>query len=128
MKSGPSAPKEIDDYIAGFPEHIQRKLQEIRTVAREVAPDAEEAIKYGMPTLVLNGCLIHFAAFKKHIGVYPVPREHEEFREELAAYPGSKDGLSLKFDEPVPLDLIRRIVEFRVAESLARAALRKRQH
>jgi uncharacterized protein YdhG (YjbR/CyaY superfamily) len=76
----------MDDYIAGFPRDVRKKLEEIRKTIRNAAPKAEEAIKYQIPTFTLKGNLVHFAAFENHIGLYPAPREIEEFREELSAY------------------------------------------
>ncbi|MGQ9890131.1 MAG: iron chaperone [Aggregatilineales bacterium] len=84
MKTGSSVPQTIDDYIAGFPPDVQVILQKIRSVVRAAAPDAEEAIKYQMPTFVLRGNLVHFAAFKNHIGFYPTPNAIERFQKELA--------------------------------------------
>jgi uncharacterized protein YdhG (YjbR/CyaY superfamily) len=112
----------IDTYIAGFPPDIQERLQAVRAVIRETAPDAVERIAYGMPTYALHGNLVHFAAFKHHIGFYPTPTGIEAFTEELARYGSSKGAVRLPLDEPLPLDLIRRIVQHRVAENKAKAA------
>ncbi len=111
----------IDEYIAAFPEHIQALLQQVRATVHTAAPDAEEAISYGMPTFKLKGNLVHFAAFKKHIGFYPVPSGIEAFKQELAAYKGAKGSVQFPIDKPLPLDLISRIVTFRVAENLKAA-------
>jgi len=121
MKPGQEAPENIDEYIAGFPKEVQTLLEEVRRTIREAAPEAEEAIKYQIPTFVLNGNLVHFAAFKNHIGFYPAPRGIEEFKEELSAYKGAKGSVQFPFGEPVPYDLIRRIVIFRVSDNLERA-------
>src|SRR5439155_11537782 len=86
MKTG-STPKNTEEYIAGFPTDVQRILREIRSIIRTAAPDAEETIKYRMPTFVLHGNLVHFAAFEKHIGFYPTPSGIEAFKDELSAYP-----------------------------------------
>jgi uncharacterized protein YdhG (YjbR/CyaY superfamily) len=118
MKTSPAAPKDIDEYIAGFPEDVQEILQKIRMTIRKAAPEAEETIKYRMPTFTLNGNLVHFAAFKHHIGLYPVPRAIETFKEELSSYKGAKGSVQFPLDEPIPYDLISRIVEFRVANNL----------
>ena len=107
-------PKDIDEYISGFPPGVQKMLQQIRTTIHKAAPDAEEAISYQIPTFRLNGNLIHFAAYKQHIGLYPAPREHPDFKDELSAYAGGKGTVQFPLDRPVPLDLIRRIVRFRI--------------
>ena len=122
MAMNQPAPKDIDAYIAGFPREIQEILQKIRAIIREEAPGAEEAIKYQMPTFVLNGNLVHFAAFTNHIGFYPTPSGTETFREELSAYAGGKGSIRFPLDQPIPYDLIRRITAFRVAETQAKAA------
>jgi uncharacterized protein YdhG (YjbR/CyaY superfamily) len=116
----------IDEYIAGFSPDIQAILQEIRATVRAAAPDAEEAISYQMPTFRLKGNLVHFAAFKEHIGFYPTPSGTERFQQALAAYKGGKGSVRFPLDQPIPYDLIREIVEFRVAENLAKAAAKKR--
>lgn len=122
MKDSQAVPKDIDEYIAGFPEDIREILEQIRATVREAAPDARETIKYKMPTFTLNDNLVHFAVFKKHIGFYPAPRNVEEFRDELSAYDGAKSSVSFPFDKPIPFELIRRIVEFRVKGDLEKAA------
>ena len=119
-------PKDIDEYIARCPADVQEILQKIRAIVREAAPDATEAIKYQMPTFVLNGNLVHFAAFKNHIGFYPVPSGIEKFREELSAYEGGKGSVQFPLNQPMPYDLIRRIVEFRVEENRKKAAGKKK--
>jgi uncharacterized protein YdhG (YjbR/CyaY superfamily) len=115
------APKTIDEYIAGFPQDVQEILEQIRRTIREAAPDAEETIKYQMPTFTLKGNLVHFAAFKKHIGFYPVPTGIEAFRDELAVYEGGKGSVRFPLDQPIPNDLIGGIVRFRVKENSERA-------
>lgn len=115
MKDG--GPATIDEYILGFPEDIQRLLQEIREVIKQAAPGAEETIKYAIPTFTLNGNLVHFAAFKNHIGLYPAPGGIEAFKTELSAYKGAKGSIQFPLDKPMPLDLISRIVQFRVKEN-----------
>jgi uncharacterized protein YdhG (YjbR/CyaY superfamily) len=126
MKTDPTIPKDIDEYIAGFPKEVQDLLERIRTTIREAAPDAEEAIKYRMPTFTLKGNLVHFAAFKNHIGFYPAPRGIEAFQEELSAYEGAKGSVRFPLDKPIPYDLIGRIVKFRVQETLAAAEAKKK--
>jgi uncharacterized protein YdhG (YjbR/CyaY superfamily) len=127
MKTDPTAPQDIDEYIAGFPSDVQEKLEKIRMTIREAAPDAEEAIKYQIPTFVLKGNLVHFAAFKNHIGFYPAPRGIEEFKEELSAYEGAKGSVRFPLDQPIPFDLISRIVQFRVKDNLGKVALKKKK-
>ena len=121
VRTDQTAPKNIDEYIAGFPHEIQEILEKIRMTIREAAPDAEEAIKYQMPTFTLKGNLVHFAAFKKHIGFYPTPTGTEEFRKELSVYEGAKGSVRFPLDKPIPFDLISEIVKFRVKENLERA-------
>jgi uncharacterized protein YdhG (YjbR/CyaY superfamily) len=104
----------IDEYIAGFPKDIQKNLQAIRSAIRKAAPEAEEAIKYTIPTFVFKGNLVSFAAFKNHIGIYPVPRGVDGFKKELSKYEGSKSTLKIPFESPPPLTLISKIVKFRV--------------
>jgi uncharacterized protein YdhG (YjbR/CyaY superfamily) len=117
--------KNIDEYIAGFPEPIQKMLQQIRATVHKAAPKAEEDIKYAMPTFVQNGNLVHFAAFKNHIGFYPAPRALEEFKKELSAYKGSKGAVQFPLDKPLPLGLITRIVKYRVKQSLEKEKTKK---
>ena len=121
MKTEQAAPQDIDEYIASFPKGVQEILEKIRAIIRKAAPDAEEAIKYQMPTFILNGNLVHFAAFKKHIGFYPTPTGIDEFKEDLSAYKGAKGSVQFPLDQPIPFDLIGRIVKFRVKESLEKA-------
>lgn len=111
----------IDEYIAQFPEDIQTILMEIRSVIQDAAPQATEKISYQMPTFYFNGNLVHFAAFKSHIGFYPVPSGIEKFKEELAQFKGGKGSVQFPLDKPMPYDLIRRIVLFRLEENLKRA-------
>ena len=127
MRTDQAAPKNIDEYIAGFPDDVQEILQKIRMTIREAAPDAEETIKYRMPTFTLKGNLVHFAAFKKHIGFYPVPTGIGEFKNELSVYEGGKGSVRFPLDKPIPFGLISEIVEFRVKENLERAAARAKR-
>ena len=122
MSTTHTAPKNMDQYIAGFPQDVQEILEEIRITVRKAAPDAEETIKYGMPTFILKGNLVYFGAFKKHIGFYPpISSGSAEFRRDLAAYEGPKRSLIFPLDKPIPFDLIRQIVELRVKENLERS-------
>ena len=116
----------IDEYISGFPDDIQTLLQQIRVTIREAAPEAEEAIKYAMPTFVLNGNLVHFAAFKNHIGFYPVPSGIEAFKKELSVYKGAKGSVQFPLDQPMPLELITKIVKFRVSENMKKAKTKRK--
>jgi uncharacterized protein YdhG (YjbR/CyaY superfamily) len=127
MRTNQTAPKNIDEYIAGFPPNVQEILEKIRMTIRKAAPDAEETIKYQMPTFTLKGNLVHFAAFKKHIGFYPVPTGIEKFKKELAAYEQGKGSVQFPLDQPIPYGLISRIVKFRVKENLARPAAKGKQ-
>lgn len=118
MESSKPGFTSIDEYIATFPEDTQKILQEIRATIREAAPDAQEKIGYQMPTFTLNGNnLVHFAAFKKHMGFYPTPSGTQEFQDELSIYKTAKGSVQFPLDKPMPLDLIRRMVMFRVAEN-----------
>ena len=126
MKTAIGSPKNIDEYIAGFPRDVQQVLKQIRTTIKKVAPDAEEAIKYQIPTFVLNENLVHFAAFKNHIGFYPTPSSIEAFKDELFRYESAKGSVQFPIDEPMPLSLIAKIVKFRVKETRARSTAKKR--
>ena len=107
----------IDQYIEDFPPTIQKILASIRSTIQKTVPQAQEAIKYGIPTFVLGGNLIHFAAFKHHIGIYPGPVGIAAFEKELSRYQTSKGAIQLPLDEPIPLNLIKKIVEFRVQQT-----------
>jgi uncharacterized protein YdhG (YjbR/CyaY superfamily) len=111
----------IDEYIAGYPDNIQHLLQEMRTTIRQAAPEAEEAIKYGIPTFTLKGNLVHFGAFKNHIGFYPTPGGIAEFKEDLSVYDGDKGTIRFPIDKPLPLALISKMVKFRVHKNLEKA-------
>ncbi len=117
----------IDEYIANFPPDVQQRLQQMRTTIKAAAPGAQEKISYQMPTFYLHGNLVHFAAFMHHIGFYPVPSGIEAFQAELSNYKGAKGSVQFPFDQPLPLDLVRRIVEFRVAENLGNAAAKAKK-
>lgn len=121
MESKEIQPATIDEYIAGFPPDIQEILQKIRAIIHEAAPEVEEAMKYRMPTFMLNGNLVYFAAFKNHIGFYPIPTGIEAFKQELSAYEQGKGSVQFPFNRPIPYDLITRIVKFRVDENLKKA-------
>ncbi|MFN2278770.1 MAG: iron chaperone [Candidatus Promineifilaceae bacterium] len=108
----------IDEYIETFPDAVQAILQQMRKTIKEAAPEAKEAISYQMPTFKLNGNLVHFAAYKKHIGFYPTPSGIDAFRDELAAYELSKGAIKFPLDQPIPFDLVRKIVIYRVAQQI----------
>lgn len=118
MKGEPA--KNIDEYIAAYPADVQELLQTMRTTIQEAAPDATEAITYAIPTFKLNGNLVHFAGYKNHIGFYPAPMGIEAFKEETAQYEAGKGTLQFPLDKPLPLDLITRIVKFRVDKNLSK--------
>ncbi len=119
MKNSQTSVGSIDEYIAAFPAEIQETLQNIRQVIRDAAPEASEAISYQMPTFKLNGNLVHFAAFKDHIGFFPTPSGVEAYPE-LMQYKTGKGTLQFPLDQPIPYELIRRVVEFRVKENLTK--------
>ena len=120
MRNDKSAPQTVDDYIGTFPAAVRQLLEELRRTIREAAPGAEEAIVYQIPTFRLNGNLIHFGAYKSHIGFYPAPSAMKAFACELAEYECAKGSVRFPIDRPLPLVLISEIVRFRVRENLAK--------
>jgi len=116
--------EDIDQYISAFPENVQALLQQVRLTIQKAAPDAKEAIKYGIPTFILNGNLVHFGGYKKHIGFYPATLGIEAFKDETAKYEAGKGTLQFKLDEPLPLELIGLIVKFRVDVNLGKKGKR----
>ena len=128
MKSKPASPKDIDEYIAGFPAEVQEILQKVRMTIKKAVPEAEEAISYDMPTFNLRDqYLIYFAAYKKHIGLYPIPAGDEKFNQELSAYRAGKGTLQFPLGQPIPYRLIGKIAKARAKEALARAAAKGTQ-
>ena len=125
MKTDSKSVKDIDEYIASFPADVQIVLKQIRASIKKAAPDAKEAIKYQIPTFTLNGNLVHFAAFKNHIGFYPTPSGIEAFKQELSGYKSAKGSVQFALSEPMPLSLIERIVRFRVDESISKKGKKK---
>lgn len=117
MATKRATPKTIDEYIAAFSPEVQEILEKIRLVVRGVAPDAQEAISYQIPTFKLNGTLVHFAAFKKHIGFYPPIKGDAALEEAVSPYAGEKGNLRFPLDQPIPYDLIERIAKLRVKQS-----------
>jgi uncharacterized protein YdhG (YjbR/CyaY superfamily) len=122
MEARRTIPKNIDDYIAQCPKEIRERLQTLRQTIHEAAPGAEEAISYKMPAFKLHGNLVYFAAFKSHIGFYPIPTGVAKFEKELAPYHTAKGSVQFPNDQPLPLALVRKIVAFRVKENLERSA------
>jgi uncharacterized protein YdhG (YjbR/CyaY superfamily) len=110
----------IDEYIDSFPKEVASILQTVRQIVKDEAPDAEETIKYQMPTFTLNGNLVYFGAWKHHIGMYPPVSENAPVKQELAPYEGPKGNYQFPLDKPLPIPLIRKIVRFRVEESLGK--------
>ncbi len=127
MKTEPASPTTIDEYIDSFPPDVQKILKKIRTTIRKAAPDTEETIKYRMPTFILKGNLVYFAAFKNHIGFYPIPTGVEEFKKELSDYHVGRGSIQFPLDKPIPYDLITRIVKFRVKENLKKAGTKEKK-
>lgn len=111
----------IDDYILQFLPEVQEILKTLRKVIRESAPDATEKISYQMPTFTLHGNLVHFAAYKKHIGFYPTSSGIAAFQQELLEYKGAKGSVQFPLDKPIPYELISKIVKFRVAENIKKS-------
>lgn len=113
-----SKPKNIDEYIKGFPKDIQKILEEIRLTIKKAAPGAEETIKYDMPTFTFKGNLVHFAAFKNHIGFYPAPTDNEAFNKDLAPFKTGKGSVQFPLDQAMPLNLISKIVKVRQQKNI----------
>ena len=120
MKDQSNQMKTIDEYVALSPENVKGILEKIRQTIKESAPKAEETICYGIPTFKLNGNLVHFGAFKNHIGFYPTPSAIKFFKKELALYKQSKGAIQFQMNEPIPLEIIEKIVKFRVKENLSK--------
>ena len=126
MKSKKVTFNSIDEYIASFPEDVQKILEELRATIKAAAPDADEKISYGIPTFTLNGkYLIYFAGWKDHISIYPIPSGTEAFNKEVSKYVEGKGTLKFPIDKPLPLKLITKIVKHRVAETLKRTDKKK---
>jgi uncharacterized protein YdhG (YjbR/CyaY superfamily) len=124
MKSKTAVTATVDSYIADFPKNVQARLKKIRATIRKAAPDAEEKINYRIPAYMQNGVLIYFAAFKNHIGVYP---RGGEFKQELAKYAGGKGTIQFPHDEPIPYELITRIVKQRLTANAAKAVKKRKK-
>lgn len=121
MEENKVTPQSINEYISQFPLEIQEILVKLRQVIKEAAPQAEEKISWQMPTFVLHGNLVHFAAHKNHIGFYPSPSGIENFKNELSEYKASKGAIQFPIKKPMPYELISKIVKFRVAENMQKA-------
>ncbi len=126
MPADPKTPTDIDAYIADFPEDVQALLQKVRATVQKAAPRATEAIKYGMPSFVLEGNLVHFAAFKKHIGFFGGSTDGGKLSAETARYEGPKGSLRFPYDQPVPYGLIRKITQAKAREHRALAAAKRK--
>jgi uncharacterized protein YdhG (YjbR/CyaY superfamily) len=124
MATSHPRPKDIDDYIAGFPPETRQILELIRATIKAAAPDAQEAISYAMPTFKLHGNLVHFAAYEHHIGFYPTPSGTEHFQQRVSGYKAGKGSIQFPLDQPIPYDLITEIVIFRVQENIDKAAVK----
>lgn len=124
MKENKAIYKSMDEYILEFPIEVQEILERLRKIIKESAPDAEEKISYQMPTFALHGNLVHFAAFKNHIGFYPAPSGINAFKEELSEYKSGKGSIQFPIEKPLPYDLIREIVKFRVTENIEKAEVK----
>jgi uncharacterized protein YdhG (YjbR/CyaY superfamily) len=122
-----TTPGNIDEYIAGFPPDVQESLKKMRAIVREAAPDAQETLKYRMPTFVLQENLVHFAAFDKHIGFYPTPSAMEAFSTDLKDYAYAKGSVQFPLNRPVPLALVKRMVQFRVKEVREKVTKQRKQ-
>ncbi len=109
--------KDADSYIAMFPEGTQKKLQQLRTIIKKAAPKAEEVISYNMPAYKQNGILVYFAGYENHVGFYPTSSPIEVFKQELAAYKTSKGAIQFPLNEALPVELIKRIVKFRIEQT-----------
>lgn len=114
-------PSNIDEYIGAFPNDVQEILEKVRATIQKAAPEAKEKISYSMPAFEQNGILVYFAAFKNHIGLYALPSGHEAFKDELSKYKSGKGSVQFPLDQPMPFDLITKIVKFRVQENLEKA-------
>ena len=122
MSTKRKTPESIDEYIAAFSPEVQAILQQIRQVVHSAAPDAQEAISYQIPAFKLNGVLVYFAAFKKHIGFYPPVSGDARLEKAVSPYAGEKGNLRFPLDQPIPFDLIKRIVKLRVKQNMAKTA------
>ncbi|GFZ29854.1 hypothetical protein CSC2_03800 [Clostridium zeae] len=121
MEENKKSIESIDEYISSCPPEVQEVLETLRKVIKEAAPEATEKISYQMPTFYLYGNLVHFANFKNHIGFYPTPSGTETFKQELSKYKTSKGAIQFQKNEPIPYELISRMVKYRVVENIKKA-------
>ncbi len=126
METKTDPPKDVDEYISRFPREVQRILEEVRATIKKAAPGAEEVISYQMPAFKFHGVLVYFAGYKKHIGFYPTSSGIEAFRKELSIYKGAKGSVQFPINSPLPLNVISKIVKYRVRENLERANAKKK--
>lgn len=127
MRDSQTPPATFNEYLAEFPPRVRKILRRLRATVRKAAPQAQESISYRMPAYKLHGPLIYFAAYRSHIGLYPiVPSVKKRFHKELAGYAGGKGTLRLPLDEPIPYPLISKIVKFRVSENERRAKAKRK--
>jgi uncharacterized protein YdhG (YjbR/CyaY superfamily) len=127
METGGAKAETIDEYVATFSPEVRAILEKIRLTIGTAAPDADEAISYRMPTFKQNGVLVHFAAFKNHIGLYPPIRGDASLQKAISPYAGEKGNLRFPLDQPIPYDLIERIVKLRVKQNLAKAVSKRKK-
>ncbi|HSU49786.1 MAG TPA: DUF1801 domain-containing protein [Segetibacter sp.] len=125
MMTSKSAVKDVNEYIAGFPEETQKLLRSIRSIIKNAAPEAEEMISYQMPAYKYKGMLVYFAGHTQHIGFYPTPSGIEEFKQDLSNFKSSKGAVQFPLNNPLPKELIKRIVKFRIKENNAKAEIKK---
>jgi uncharacterized protein YdhG (YjbR/CyaY superfamily) len=118
---------DVDSYIAAYPAKVQKMLKQLRSVIKKTAPDAEESISYMMPAYKLHGPLVYFGGYENHIGFYPTGSGIAPFQKEIAAYKNSKGAVQFPLDQPLPLDLIEKMVKYRVKENLAKADIKKKK-
>ncbi|MGL6268568.1 MAG: iron chaperone [Chitinophagaceae bacterium] len=118
---------DVDSYIAGFPQKVQVMMKKLRSCIKKAAPDAEESISYMMPAYKLNGPLVYFGGYEKHIGFYPTGSGIAPFQKEISVYKHSKGAVQFPLDEPLPLDLVERMVKYRVKENLVKAQIKKQK-
>ena len=127
MKTTAEKINSVDEYIKSFPKPTQKHLKEIRATIKKEAPDSEEVISYSMPAFKYHGMLVYYAAYEHHIGFYSLPSGNAIFKKELSKYKTGKGSIQFPIDEPMPLDLIKKIVQFRIKENLEKAALKKKK-
>ena len=124
MKETTTNPADVDEYIAGFPKDTQKLLEQLRAAIMKAAPGAEEAISYQMPAYKYHGMLVYFAGYKSHIGFYPTASGIETFKKELSVYKGAKGSVQFPLDKPLPLQLVTKIVKFRMKENLEKESIK----